>query len=72
MHANTLGNRTIDESFSQIQSLNNTQLLSLLELYEQHQISDQRLCPILEKSMTNQNAFVKNQMLKYYDKFSCK
>lgn len=72
MHANTLGNRTIDESFSQIKSLNNTQLLSLLELYAHHQISDQRLCPILEESMASQNAFVKNQVLKYYDKLSCK
>ena len=72
MHANKLGSMAIDESLEQISSLNGMQLLNLLNLFEHHQVSDQRLCPLLNEAMVNQNTYIKNQMISFYEKLSCK
>ncbi|MEQ8556001.1 MAG: hypothetical protein RIC06_21840 [Cyclobacteriaceae bacterium] len=72
MNANKLGSMAIDESLEQISSLNGMQLLNLLKLFEHHQVSDQRLCPLLNEAMINQNTYVKNQVISFYEKLSCK
>ncbi|MEQ8881895.1 MAG: hypothetical protein RLQ12_19795, partial [Cyclobacteriaceae bacterium] len=59
-------------SLEQISSLNGIQLLNLLKLFEHHKVSDQRLCPLLNEAMINQNTYVKNQVISFYEKLSCK
>ncbi len=72
MHVNKLGSMAIDESLEHISSLNGMQLLNLLKLFEHHQVSDKRLCPLLNEAMINQNTYIKTQVTSFLEGQTCR